>query len=275
MHLIKILLIVLAFFKIPGFMNAQSKADNNTLLVCYGKFDPKVVKGYDYVIVESKQFSKSEINTLKNNNKTVYAYISIAEVNVYADLYKELKGTFLGKNKNWDSFYLDLKSEKTRKAILKNISNLSDKGFTGIFLDNADNFSQFGFQKLQKKEAIELIKDIKKQFPKLSLIQNSGVELLKETATDIDAVMLESIFSNYSFQDKKYGLRTDADFEQHFKKVDDIRLNFRKNILLVEYADTIELYKQVSEKLKKHKFDYFIGKIDLQTIPNYNKTIQR
>lgn len=266
---------MLALLKIPFFTTPAQTAGKNSVMVCYGKFNPKTVRGFDYVIVESKQFDKSDIKVLKSSNKAVYAYLSIAEVNVYSDLYKELKNNFLGKNKNWESYYLDLKSEKTVKAIIEHISKISNKGFDGIFLDNADNFSQFGFQKSQKKEAVELIKTIKKQFPKLSLIQNSGVELLGETSSVIDAVAVESVYTNYSFQDKKYRLRTGLDFDLHFKKVDEIRDKYKKTVLLIEYVDSFEMYEQVADKLIKNGFDYFIGNIELQTVPRYTKTPKR
>ena len=69
----------------------------SNVLVCYGKLNPESVKGYKYVIVESKHYFPSNIRVLKAQNTKVFAYISLGEVNANAPHFNELKKKYLRK----------------------------------------------------------------------------------------------------------------------------------------------------------------------------------
>lgn len=246
--------------------NVSSK---NTLLVCYGKLNPATVNGYNYVILESHHYNYAEIKQFKKQNKKVYAYISLGEVNIHSKLYKELKNSVLGKNNNWESYYLDLDSSQTISALMQSIQSILDKGFDGLFFDNIDNFSSYGPQVNQKKALIKLLQNINTKYPNHLFIQNSGYELVPETSTYIDALLFESIATDYSFSDKKYKLRDPKDYQTYINRLNTITKDYKLPILLLEYADTKNLYNQIIQRIKPTKFDYFIGKLDLQTIPIY------
>ncbi|MFN3639355.1 MAG: endo alpha-1,4 polygalactosaminidase [Flavobacterium sp.] len=243
---------------------------NQSFLVCYGKFDLKSVKSYSEIILETAHFSKSDIQEIRKNKTKVYGYISLGEVNKNATHYKSLNEDFLGKNKNWDSYYLNLNSNTTKNVLINVIQQMVDKGVDGLFLDNIDNFSSFGQQKNQKEELIKLFSLIKKKFPHLYLIQNSGAELFPETKNCVDAVLFESIFTNYNFEKKKYYERVGEDFINHFKKIKEVEKIKKTRILLIEYADNFEMYQNTVKNLGQHSYDFFIGSIDLQKVPMYN-----
>ena len=156
------------------------------------------------------------------------------------------------------------------RLIKKNL----DKGFDGLFLDNIDNYSSFGPQKNQRKELIELIKKIKKQYPKHLLIQNSGAELIEDTNKYVDVILFESVATNFSFKDNVYKLREIKDYTAYLERLKAIHSKFKLPVILVEYADNQKLYSEVINRLASTNFEYFIGKIDLQTIPNFTKTIK-
>lgn len=252
----------------PVFSNPVNK---NTVLVCYGKIDPAKIKGYNYVILEEKNFKKEDVTLIKKNNKNVLAYISLGEVNSNASHYNLLKNRVLGRNNNWDSYYLNLQEKSTPVVLLTLIKKVLDKGFDGLFLDNIDNFSSFGPQFSQRNELIALIKRIKKQFPSHVLIQNSGLELIPETKEYIKAVLFESIATDFSFKDNGYKLRENADFIERLKSIKEINMNYKIPVLLIEYANNSILYDQIVKRLSVSNFEYFIGEIDLQTIPNFKK----
>ena len=77
--------------------------------------------------------------------------------------------------------------------------------------------------------------------------------------------------SSYTFKDKKYGLRNKQEFETYINRIDSLKTKYNTKFILVEYADTKALYDKIALRLAKYKLDYFIGKIDLQTLPNYKK----
>lgn len=264
----------LFFWLLPSLLTTQvfsNTVNKNTVLVCYGKLDPAKIKGYNYVILEEKNFKAADINQIKKYNKKVLAYISLGEVNSNAIHYKLLKNRVLGKNNNWDSYYLNLKDQSTAVVLVSLIKKVLEKGFDGLFLDNIDNFSSFGPQFNQRKELVNLIKRIKTEYPNHVLVQNSGLELIPDTKDFIQSVLFESVASDYTFQDKIYKLRENGDFNQRLKRIKEITVKYKIPVILIEYADSKQLYDQIVKRIEPTKFNYFIGKIDLQSIPNFNK----
>lgn len=244
--------------------------NKNTVLFCYGKVNPNMIKNYNFVILEQDLFTKAEINVIKKSNKKVLAYISLGEINAHSKYFKDLKDNTLGKNKNWNSHYLNLKSEKTRNILISAIQEALNKNFDGMFLDNIDNYSPFGPQKDDHNELSTFLKTISEKFPKNIFIQNAGIDLLPETNKFIDGVVVESVASNYTFINKKYNLRDEKDFQSRINRINEASENYKLNFILVEYADSKALYDKIVNRLKAYKYDYFIGKIDLQSIPNYS-----
>lgn len=243
----------------------------DSVLVCYGKLAPETIKGYKYVILEDKNNSKSDIDIIKSTNKKVYAYISLGEVNQYADHYEVLKNNSLGKNKIWNSYYLNLRSTKTISVLMEIIQNLFTIGYDGLFLDNIDNFSTFGTQKDQKDDLILLLKKIKNTHPKKEFMQNAGVDLVAETYKYINSIAIESIASDYLFKNKTYNLRNVAEYKEGIERLKEINKAYNLPIILIEYADTKKLYDQIRTRIDKTTFDTFIGNIDLQKLPIIKK----
>ncbi|MGV9002847.1 endo alpha-1,4 polygalactosaminidase [Flavobacterium sp.] len=243
--------------------------DNNDVLFCYGKVKPSQIKNYNYVILESAQFSSVDIKLIKKTNKNVLAYVSIGEINKTSKYFKDLKNLTLGKNKNWDSYFLDIKSEKTKKVLIGAVQESINKGFDGMFLDNIDNYSKFGPQKDDDKQVVQFLKLLSEKFKNTIFIQNSGIDFLPQVSNYIDGVVVESVASDYSFSTKKYGLRTETDFNARIKTINDAAAKYKTKFILVEYADTKLLFDKIAVRLSKFNFNFFVGKIDLQTIPNY------
>lgn len=269
MQLIKIFLYILPSIITTNVL--QNSIKKSTVLVCYGKVKPESIKGYTYVILESLNYSSDEIKIVKSQNTKVFAYISLGEVNLHAPYYKVLKKHTIGKNENWDSYYLNLKSKKTQETLLTIVKKTLSKGFDGLFLDNIDNFTIFGPQKNQKKDLINVLKKIKEIYPEKEFIQNAGLDLIPETLPYINAIVVESVASNYTFKNKSYNLRNSNEFNNQMTRLKSISENKKLPIILIEYADSKKLYDQIVETIESSKFEYFIGNIDLQSIPKFNK----
>ena len=206
---------------------------------------------------------------LKSQNEKVFAYISLGEVNKNAPHYPILKNNTLGKNKIWDSYYLDLNSKKTIEILMILVDELFAKGYDGLFLDNFDNFTIHGPQKEQKTAIVNLLKMIKEKYPNKSFIQNAGLDLIAETTNYVDAIAIESIATDYSFKQKKYSLREKSQYETLMNRLQSIHTTYDEPILLIEYANTPTLAKQVEDRIKNFDFEYFIGNIELQSVPNF------
>lgn len=242
----------------------------STVLFCYGIMNPAQVKGYKYVVVESKHYSATNIKTLKTQNEKVFAYISLGEINENSIHFNDFKNHTIGKNKIWNSHYIDLKAKKANELIIEMVDEIFANGYDGLFLDNIDNFTIYGPQKEQKEKVVELIKMIKEKYPKKKFIQNAGLELAEETTRYIDIIAVESVASAYSFKDNKYNLREKSDYEAYMKRINTISTTFSIPFIFVEYADSKALANQIDKRLENTKYDYFIGNINLQTIPQFN-----
>lgn len=265
MRLIKIFLYLLpSLLGTTFFANSMKRSG---VFVCYGKLKPESIKGYSYVILEAKYYLPSDIRVIKLSNDNVFSYISLGEVNINATHYKKLKNNTLGENKIWNSYYLDLKSEKTKEILLEIIDTTLAKGYDGLFFDNIDNFTAHGPQKNQKTELVNLLKKIKEKYPDKKFIQNSGLELIPETYAYISALVVESVVSNYTFKNKNYKLRNDKDFNAYMAQLQSIKETYKVPIILIEYADSEVLFNEILKRIEPSGFEYFIGTIDLQTTP--------
>lgn len=266
-------LIKLFLFLLPSVMVSQGSATASpgvSVLVCYGRLDPQTIRGYHYVILEAAHYNKSEIAIIRKNNTHVLAYISLGEVNEHAEHYAMFKDNTLGKNNVWNSHYLDLSNTTTKGLLINLMTSEFEKGFDGFFLDNFDNFSQFGPQKEQKQHLIDLMENIRKQWPDKQFIQNAGLEMLPETAGLVDAIVVESVATDYNFQHKMYRLRQpQSAFEAYASKLKAIKEQYNLPVIVIEYAASQALKKQVESRLQSFGLDYFIANIELQTLPKF------
>lgn len=247
---------------------AQAKEE---VLFCYGKLKPQSIVGYKYVVLEAKNYTKADITTIQKNNVHVLAYISLGEISAHSEHFKALKNNTLGKNENWNSHYLDLSSSKTVVALMLIIKDLLSDGYDGLFLDNIDNFSTYGKQKEHKEYLIKFLTKLRKEYPKLFFLQNAGLDIVEDTNKFVDAVAIESVATNFTFEDKKYKLRDEEDYKKYIAKLKNINNKYSLPIILIEYADTKKLHDAIVKRIISTGFSFFIGKIDLQTLPNYKK----
>jgi hypothetical protein len=247
----------------------RNKPISKSILVCYGRLEPALINGYDLLIIEATYYSIYEVNRLKAQNGKVIAYISLGEINSSSPYFPKFKDYFIGKNETWNSHYLNLKSKEVGEILLDMISAIMSKGFDGLFFDNVDNFSSYGPQFQQKQELINLLKEINTKYPKHFFIQNSGIELVPSTAEFIDALVMESVITNYTFDSSGYKLRAVDHADVTLNKLEVLKKKYRLPIILIEYSDSTNLNDAIQSKMRTYNFDYFIGNISLLTIPQF------
>jgi len=268
MQRIKVLLIIIPLILV--FNSFQDDMKKSTVLFCYGKTNPIVVKDYKYVILESKHYNSKDVKIIRSQNDKVFAYISLGEINESSTHFTDLKKQTIGKNDIWNSHYIDLSSKKANTILMEMVDQIFAYGYDGLFLDNIDNFTIHGPQKDQADELINLISAIKEKYPKKAFIQNAGLDLVERTSRYIDLIAIESIATDYSFKDKKCNLRDKAKFEANLSRINTISATYSIPFILIEYADSKELVELVKKRVEPTGFDFFIGTIDLQTIPKFN-----
>lgn len=268
MHLIRILMITGAICLNTVQLVAQKLTQEKQVLFTYGDFYPADVSGYEILVIESAHFDSEDIALLKENNETVLAYISLGEVNEAAAHFPVIKDFTFGKNEIWNSHTLDIENEKTRESLMAIFDYNMKKGLDGMFLDNIDNYTTFGPTPEKKQALLKFLQVLNIVYPNIYLMQNAGVSIIKDTHPFIDSVAKESIASNYNFRQKKYQLRDEAVFQQLLKELKETYDEYQVPVVLIEYAETRKLKKDIKQRLAKTPWPFFIGKIDLQGIPD-------
>lgn len=259
---------ILSMIHFTSFLGLKAKYDKH-ILICYGRLDVTEIKNYNLLILESNHYTKKEIALLRKHNTKVIAYISLTEISKNASNYIDFNKVILKDNKNWNSSYLDLKNKNAQSLLKRQIKELVEKGFNGLFLDNIDNVGPYGFHPEMKTELLSIIKFIRKHYPKIYLIQNSGLDIIEETSTYIDEIAKESVFTSYNFETKLYKLKPKKDYLLLLKEFKHLGRKYKKSIFFIEYADSLDLKRKVQKRVKKSGVLCFISTIDLQTIPNY------
>lgn len=253
------------------FASKQSQLNNiKSFVFFYGKGELEKLEKYDLIVIQDYTLTKDEVNYLKSKGKKVVVYVSIGESD--APPTEDLKNCVLGKNENWNSWFMDPRCEKWQNLVINRMKNfLEDKNYDGFLLDTVDTAVVFP----QTKEGmINFIKKIREKFPTAILIQNRGFPLLEYTGDYIDAVLWEDFASGYNFQSGKYEKNTINDL--YVKQ--QIELAQRKGyiILTLNYAeeDDIELINYVKNVCQKYNLLYSITDLYISKVYDLSAPIK-
>lgn len=238
--------------------------------LCYYGNDTVVEKlnEYDLVILEPDNIK--DASKIKSEYKL--AYLSVGEINksrFYYEFFKDRK--WLGaENPNWPgSFKANIRNTEWRNYIVERIiPNIVGRGYNGIFLDTVNEAvsDTDGIYTVESgKQYIELLKKIRKAYPRLFILQNSGIETLKEAANQIDGILFEDLFTNYDFSKKIYKIETN-DFL--LNKINEIKKVFNKPIFVIDYCESsdLEMRGKLRKKAENTNVYYYLAEIELDKI---------
>lgn len=173
--------------------------------VFYGRGEVERLKEFPLVIVEPQGQSRESVTLLHQAGTLVIAYVSVMEIargsfdeagEIRDEDYLYLDGKRLV-NREYGNELIDLRSSRWRRILIRSLSVLKEEGYDGFFLDtiaNAeyDEMIPIG-RREQLKAAVDLVREIRLQFPDMILIQNNGLqELVDQTAKYIDGVCWEN-----------------------------------------------------------------------------------
>lgn len=253
---------------------AKSSEGIKTFAVYYGsKADVADFKNFDLVVLDSSY--TQIIQQLKQQSKTVLAYLSLGEVNRSRDYFDivESEGVLLKPNPNWEGAYLvDVRKAAWQEFVITQLlPEILDKGFDGIFIDTLDspleeeraNPQEF---KGMVESSIKLIKAIRKKFPKIKIMLNRAYAIAPQVGGQINYLMGESIFHTYDFKSKKYIPVSEPLYVQQ----KDILQNFRRRfpavqIVTLDYCgeNDKELRTQIYKQQRNNGFIPYVSTINL------------
>jgi hypothetical protein len=153
---------------------------------------------------------------VKRHGSLVLTYVSLGEVNASHPEFAAISGEpwVLSANPSWpDARRLDVRAPGYERWLLDRVVPAALAGpVNGLFLDTADTALDLEQTDPRRfagaARALErVLVELKRRNPRALLMINGGLPLAERLATVVDAVALESIWTDYDFTAKVYRVR--------------------------------------------------------------------
>jgi hypothetical protein len=177
---------------------------------------------YDPVILHPEAGVPKDLRLAREAGNDALAYLSVVEVAPDAPYGAEVgkRGIpILGKNAEWGSSLVDIRSPKWRDLLIGELArDAQARGFNGFFLDTAESIVLLAARTktdagIWAEALAALVKDLRAAYPDARIVINRGFPALPGLVSTVDAVLLESYERGYDFSRKKYVAVSDADRE--------------------------------------------------------------
>lgn len=173
-------------------------------IVYYGRGQADVLQQFDLAIVQPETLSREDLAAMQAAGTKVVVYLSVGEAEGGRSWWPQVDlDWILGRNENWGSLYVDAR-EKGWQDLLLDVaipSMLTEMPYDGLFLDTLDTVDAFPET---KPGMVELVERMRALYPDLILVQNRGFSVLDATGPFVDAVMFESMSSDFDFSARTY-----------------------------------------------------------------------
>ncbi len=159
---------------------------------------------------------------VKRHGSLLLTYVSLGEVNTSHPTYAAIAGEpwVLSANPSWpDARRLDVRAPAYERWLLDQVVPAALAGpVNGLFLDTADTALDLERTDPRRFEgaarALErVLVEMKRRNPRALLMMNGGLPLAEPLAAVVDAVALESIWTDYDFEARAYRVRADDEAE--------------------------------------------------------------
>lgn len=224
--------------------------------------------------VDPKQFSEVKTRFI--------AYVSVGEAESYRSYWNLIKSEpnlFIEKNPNWpDNHLVDIRNTRWQSLILDTlIPRYIQKGFDGIFLDTIDVAIEMERRDAQRfsrsaDELVNLIFQIRKRFPEITLLPNNGLHILPRIQDVIDGVVVEDLYTRYNFQSKRSEATPALDSNPKQSKLLAFAQQTQKPVYVILYDQSpdSELIQSAKRRCEQNHFKWFVATVDLQSIQEQN-----
>jgi len=209
---------------LPFFVSAQAPS---SIAFYYNSIDSvRELMNYERVVVSPNLITPKQIDTLKQANTDVFAYLSVGEFDG-PSLPNNLRTSSPAKNENWQSYAMDLTSPDWQLYLTKQSKSYLAKGFDGLFLDTLDSYYLFADneteQRKQQQALVGIIAGLNQLAGEPKLILNRGFEIVGQLEQPISAVLAESLYNSYHPVDNSYHKVKPSDSEWLANKLDQVK----------------------------------------------------
>ncbi|HYR84029.1 MAG TPA: endo alpha-1,4 polygalactosaminidase [Terriglobia bacterium] len=209
--------------------------------------------------------------------RTLLGYISVGEAEKARGYFDRLQkqGLLVAENVNWPgSFYVDVRSPQWPEEIKTLVRHVVNQGFNGVFLDTVDDAEYLENRdpdscRGMKDAMAQLILDVRREFPDISIAVNRGYSILPQIDTSIDYVLGESVRAGYDFAAKTYRRIPE---EQYLEQVETLKAAKRRNpkltILTLDYwsPDDAKGISRIYQEQRDNGFSPYVATLKLDEL---------
>ncbi len=204
-----ILLLIIPIQAIKATGNQETRIDS--FIVYYGTLDEDVIKKIPRTTLIILSPLEDPAKIAEKTNMTI-GYLSITTIGGWEPWAKNVtKDMIIGEYKEWGEPIINVSDPRWHDIILETaIPYILEKGFDGIMLDNLDQVEIYP----EIREAlIQLIMEIREEYPNLIIIVNRGFNITSEISGYIDGLLFEDYGSYYDMNKHEYKPYTNGDLQ--------------------------------------------------------------
>jgi uncharacterized protein (TIGR01370 family) len=242
----------------------------HSYVVYYGDGRLDTLVHYDLAIIQPKTLSTDELVKLKASGTLVVAYLSVGETLPDDPWYKDgrvQKSWLLGQNKDWGSYFVDARQPGWQAIMVSTMRTYLTMGFDGVFLDTVDTAETFPDT---APGMVALITKLRNTTPDAILIENFAFGIAAQVSSNIDALMIENVSTNYDFNTQQYSR---IDSSEDVANGQSLAKNSGLPILALDYLAATPGNKAVAQNIvdyaRSKGFLASLSTILLDDIPDY------
>ncbi len=224
---------------------------------------PKNV-GCKTLVIDAQDYSKDEIQKLKENNDEIYSYLNVGSIETFRDYFKDYSNLTLGHYANWDEeYWVDVSDRRWQDFIVNKLAvELADKGVDGFFIDNTDVYYNYPDDYIYAGLA-DILQSLKASGKKI--IINGGdyfvTKYLNNNGTVdpiLDGVNQESVYTSINWEDNTFEA-SDSDTRNYYIKYLSSILAQDKDVYVLEYATDKKLEMEAEDLSNELGFKIYIS----------------
>ncbi|MEH6640276.1 endo alpha-1,4 polygalactosaminidase [Vreelandella glaciei] len=246
-----------------SFAYANETPNAPSVTFYYGNEPPvELLSQFDWIVVEAANIDPTEQRLLEQHGGQPFAYVSIGELDSWRDTSTSLPSAALvARNDDWDSQVADLTHPAWRSFLIEeHVRPLWDAGYRGIFLDTLDSYRLFAPDgaeaERQQTALIEIIHELRAQFPGIQLLLNRGFEILEHVHGDIVGVAAESLYRGWNPSTNVFGAVLDENQTWLNQQLTQVRDHYRLPAIAIDYvpANNRALARETAQRIHAEGF---------------------
>jgi hypothetical protein len=207
---------------LPAASPVRPLAGVRTWVVYYAAAPESAAELARFDVVVLDPHGHPPLSLVKRHGSLVLTYVSLGEVNTSHPEFAVISGEpwVLSANPSWpDARRLDVRAPAYERWLLDRVVPAALAGpVNGLFLDTADTALDLEQTDPRRfagaTQALErVLVEMKRRNPRALLMINGGLPLAERLPTVVDAVALESIWTDYDFKTKAYRVRPEDEAE--------------------------------------------------------------